>query len=235
MSAEKTPAQPPDPSPESPRYFALLYCTPARREVLRTLMALTDELATGLARHLDHSIAHVRLEWWRQEAERNANGLPQHPWLRLLREHHTPMSLDLTALVWAAARDLAAATLQASAPGELAQSLFEQSAELLIPEPPAPPVRAALGALGRATWTLEHASREPQDIAAPLAAQSSALAQLPSVAQAPYAPLLVWATLARSQSLRRARHKQSRWDGFADNIRAWGCARRAARGHFVFE
>ena len=108
------PSLPPPPAVGSPRYFALLYSPAALRATLTTLLALADEISAGAARGLDHSVAHVRLDWWRGEAERYVRGEPQHPWLRALAAQHAGgRGLKLQPLVEAAAVDLATETLSA--------------------------------------------------------------------------------------------------------------------------
>src|SRR5579862_7871234 len=101
------PSGPAAPAPGSHRYFTLLYAPASRREELNTLLAVADEI--GAPSHAaDHTVAHVRLEWWRREADRFAGGEPEHPWLRALLMHHPSTARpNLRSLVDAAAVDLA--------------------------------------------------------------------------------------------------------------------------------
>ena len=104
------PAQhPPGPVPGSARSFALLYCPQRQRREFGLLLALESELGAGLARGLDHALAHARLDWWREEAARHAQGAARHPWLRANASAPgaaTPR-WELGALVHAALVDLA--------------------------------------------------------------------------------------------------------------------------------
>jgi 15-cis-phytoene synthase len=68
----------------SPRYWAWLYSPPPLRAVLESLFALETEIGATLNPNLDHEVAHVRLEWWRQECARYAEGAPVHPLMRTL-------------------------------------------------------------------------------------------------------------------------------------------------------
>jgi len=73
------------PEPDgSPRYWAWLYSPPRLRTVLESLFALEAQIGAALDRNLDHQVAHLRLEWWRQECARYAEGAPVHPVMRTL-------------------------------------------------------------------------------------------------------------------------------------------------------
>jgi hypothetical protein len=247
------PSLPPPPADGSPRYFALLYSPLAVRALLGTLLALADEISAGVGRGLDHSVAHLRLEWWRGEAERYAHGQPQHPWLRALLAHDRARHLNLRPLVEAAAQDLATETLGAQPGAALQRAVFElaESALRTPPdsEPPAMQLQRTLSELAERACELERfaaARTLPASAAAAPCAPSAAppaLAALrrqaqtiESALQPRLAPLLVWIALAARQAERRARrparNRGTRLDGFADNIVAWKAARRAARGRF---
>lgn len=235
----------------SPRYFALLYTQAALRPVLGTLLALADEISAGGARALDHSVAHVRLDWWRGEAERYARGEPQHPWLRaLLARHPAGGGLDVESLVHAAALDLATQTLSAQHGAALAgikvqRAVFELAADALHTDRhaarPSPQVKRTLGDLGEQVYELERfasgaptASATPAAIAAAIGELRRQTAHIDRPLQPQLAPLLVWIALAIAQALRRAgratAHAGSMFDGFADNMLAWNVARSAMRG-----
>jgi phytoene synthase len=64
---------------KSARYFALLYASPTERPALEALFAIEHEVFDSLRAGLDHHVAHSRLQWWRDECERAANGRPVHP------------------------------------------------------------------------------------------------------------------------------------------------------------
>jgi hypothetical protein len=217
--ADQRPAdEPPEPAVGSARCFALLYTPAARRAQLARLAALADEIGAGLARGLEHALAHARLDWWRLEAQRHAQGQARHPWLR--PPAVASSSFDLQPLVEAAALDLAQDLRDGQSgpcPGrELQGALFIAAASVLGLEPSSPPLRETLRALA----ALSMGCDSPVTLST-LAGQLSARQQ-PSVA-----PLLVWAALGS------AAKGPSRWRPWADNIRAWNVARRAAAGRYT--
>ena len=59
------------PGPEgTPRYFAWLYSSARMQAVLKPLFGIETEVNAGLQPGLEHSVAHVRMTWWAEEAER---------------------------------------------------------------------------------------------------------------------------------------------------------------------
>jgi len=66
------------------RYLAWLYSTDAQKPVLAALLNIESEIASGLRPGLEHHVAHARLQWWSEEAERVAEGRPVHPLTREL-------------------------------------------------------------------------------------------------------------------------------------------------------
>jgi hypothetical protein len=90
----------------------LLYTPSGRRRQLTALLAIADELGTGLERSLDHAVAHLRLQWWDEELLRFQQGSPRHPWLMAWTQEQ-PQPLDLRPLVQAATLDLATQRLAA--------------------------------------------------------------------------------------------------------------------------
>jgi hypothetical protein len=227
MSAAQHPAPP---EPGSRRYYTLLYAPSALREELNTLLALADEIGTAPSANADHSVAHVRLEWWRHEVERFSHGQPQHPWLQaLLAQHPSTGALNLCSLVDGAAVDLASQTLRSQPGAALRSALFALLADALCQRPLAPEFEHAIGALGASVQQLE---RDPLD--------QTARAQLPAQLQAidaalqpALAPLLVWLALAaRPPRRRHALLQHPLLQQVADNVIAWSAARRAARGQF---
>src|SRR5579871_6254750 len=57
---------------QADRYFAWLYAPTSQRTLLESLLAIEREVAQSL--RVDHQVAHVRLQWWRAELERLAQG-----------------------------------------------------------------------------------------------------------------------------------------------------------------
>lgn len=243
-------ALPPPPATGSPRYFALLYCPAAARPALSTLLALADEISAGAGRGLDHSVAHLRLDWWRAESERYGRGEPQHPWLRALLREPGGRRLMLQPLVDAAAMDLATETLAAQPGANLQRTVFELAEAALRSAqdapPPAAPLLRALRDLGEHVCELERFAGGRLQAAAATAAASAAHSALEALRQQArgidralqprLTPLLVWIALAAAQARRRLQRAQGKsgalLDAFADNIIAWSAARRAARGRF---
>jgi hypothetical protein len=256
LAAARALMRPPPPVEGSPGHFALLYSPVDARARLAAVLALANEISVGAARQLDHAVAHVRLEWWRGEAERYARGEPQHPWLRALLAQDPVRCLNLQRLVEAAALDLATDSLSARPATALQRAVFELAeAALRTPvdaEPPAPHLQRALGDLGERAAELErYASTDgapavsaPMPAGTPAAAgPAAALEALRRLSEAidralqpRLTPLLVWIALAARQAQRRARRGHGRsasgLDGVADNLVAWRAARRAARGRF---
>jgi Squalene/phytoene synthase len=223
-----TPQHPSAPAPGSRRYLTLLYTPPSQRDELHTLLALADEIGSAPSASVDHSIAHVRLEWWRQEAQRFARGEPQHPWLRsLLAAHPTASGLDLQALVEAAALDLATRTLASQSGHALRRALFELAAHALCVQPLPPAQRAIIGEFGA---HLERLENDASDESARTVLQQQ-LQQLGQTLQPALAPLLVWLALAA----RRSHRRPALLDSLTDNLIAWSAARRAARGRFQLQ
>lgn len=222
-----SPAQAPPPAALSRRYFVLLYTPRAHRAGLATLLALGDELRAG-SLSPEHAVAHVRLEWWRMEAERWARGEPQHPWLRTLLGETREQRWDLHALVEAAALDLAHDTLGEGSEQRLASELFVQAARFLGAAELSAEAHAALASLGRQVHSLERARAMPQDTLTALTALQEAVEKLTPAQRRAAAPLLVWTAL----TARHGRRNAARFDVLADNFLAWSTARRAARGSF---
>jgi 15-cis-phytoene synthase len=61
------------------RHLAWLYSTDAQKPVLAALLEIEREIASGLRPGMEHHVAHARLQWWSEEAERVAQGRPVHP------------------------------------------------------------------------------------------------------------------------------------------------------------
>ena len=216
---------PTPPAAGSHRYFTLLYTPAALRDELSTLFALADEIGSDPAVSADHSLAHVRLEWWRHEAERFARGEPQHPWLRSLLAHYpATATLNLLALVEAAAIDLATRTLSSGNGNALQRALFQLAASALCTQPLSAQLQTTLGELGAASQRLEHDPTD-QEARDQLDLQ---LRNIGDTTQPQLAPLLVWLALAA----RRSHRGGPLLDSLTDNLIAWRAARRAAHGRF---
>ena len=98
------------------RYLALLYSPPSERPVLEALFGIESEIVASLQGKLDHNVAHVRLQWWREECARVAKGTPAHPLTRALVAEFSDVPSDalsgLSGFVDVAVWDLAAATFE---------------------------------------------------------------------------------------------------------------------------
>jgi len=209
----------PEPHAGSVRYFVLLYTPQARRRALASLLALADEIGAGLERGLDHALAHTRLDWWGRAADQYRAGIAQHPLLRiLLGATSEGARLDLQALIRAAQIDLAEAQRAAAAGAHTRAALFVLAAGALGATGLTAQQREALAELGALT------------AAGPASAERTALqpivARLGATLQPTVAPLLIWAVLAA-----RPKKNGSLLEGFAENLRAWSIARRAAQGN----
>lgn len=100
------------PELDLPRTLALLYSA-AQRPVLAALLGIEREVGASLALGLDHHIAHTRLEWWREECERCAQGQARHPLTRELQAAFASLPgvlAPLVGVVDAATWDLAQVT-----------------------------------------------------------------------------------------------------------------------------
>jgi 15-cis-phytoene synthase len=120
MTSPHTPGpQTPDPQAgplDLARQLGSLYSSPTERPVLEALFALESEISASLQSGLDHNVAHVRLQWWREELDRLAKGIPAHPLTRTLLTEFAGTSAEaltgLSGFVDVAVWDLAAATFE---------------------------------------------------------------------------------------------------------------------------
>jgi 15-cis-phytoene synthase len=98
------------------RALAWLYSPDAQRPVLAALTGMEAEVASSLAPGLEHSVAHARLAWWREECARAGAGQGQHPLTRQLQASFGGDACralqGLRGFVDAATWDLAGATFQ---------------------------------------------------------------------------------------------------------------------------
>ena len=103
----------------SARYLAWLYSPESRQPVFAKLCEIESEIAGSLRPGIDHQVAHARLQWWREECERCAQGRPVHPLTReLVKAYGTvvggqPSPLaSISGFVDTAVWDLAGATFE---------------------------------------------------------------------------------------------------------------------------
>jgi 15-cis-phytoene synthase len=68
----------------SERYLAWLYSPQEQQPVLTALCQIEAEVAASLRQGIEHHVAHARLQWWREECERAAQGRAAHPLTREL-------------------------------------------------------------------------------------------------------------------------------------------------------
>lgn len=89
----------------------MLFADPAGRPVLETLCQVEAEVRQSLDPRLEHTVAHARLDWWREELERTIQGAPLHPLTRRLVSFLRPAALGrLGGLIETTAWDLAQAS-----------------------------------------------------------------------------------------------------------------------------
>jgi phytoene synthase len=99
----------------SMRYFAWLYTPAEHRDAIAALFLLESELRDTA--RVPHDVAHVRLQWWRDEIERLNNGKAQHPATQTLQAAHKskPDYSPLERLVLCCAQDIAHSTYESDA------------------------------------------------------------------------------------------------------------------------
>jgi phytoene synthase len=100
----------------TPRYFAWLYSDARLQDLLTALFGIETEIDAALQPGLEHSVAHVRMTWWAEEAQRLRDGHALHPLARALLSQWRPAAgtagPDVSGLVETAAWDLASATFE---------------------------------------------------------------------------------------------------------------------------
>ena len=102
----------------TPRYFAWLYAGERMQAILRPLFGIESEINAALQPGLEHSVAHARMNWWGEEAQRLRGGHALHPLTRALlaqRPQGAASGPDVSGLVDVATWDLAAATFETRA------------------------------------------------------------------------------------------------------------------------
>jgi phytoene/squalene synthetase len=101
----------------TPRYFAWLYAGGHMQAILKPLFGIEAEISAALQPGLEHSVAHVRMGWWAEEAARLRAGHALHPLTRALLGQRPAggAAADISGLVDVATWDLAAATFETRA------------------------------------------------------------------------------------------------------------------------
>jgi 15-cis-phytoene synthase len=187
--------------PGTPRYFAWLYSDAQLQALLAPLFGIETEINAALQPGLEHSVAHVRMSWWAEEAQRLHAGHALHPLSRALLAQwpHDAAAAsagpDVSGLVEVAAWDLAGATFETRR--DLAQycERWARAAILVAtaaaaPDLPAQSAQQFASGLGAALCELEmlvalqHSARlgrlrMPLDELAALGVAPEALAQSP--------------------------------------------------------
>ncbi|MGC3980222.1 MAG: squalene/phytoene synthase family protein [Steroidobacteraceae bacterium] len=120
----------------SMRYYAWLYTPAEHRDVLAALFLIESELHDSA--RAAHEVAHIRLQWWREEIDQLIAGKARHPATQVLQaatNSHTDLQLLQQALL-SSAQELANATYETDS--ELDQyfrnglgSLFAIASQLL--------------------------------------------------------------------------------------------------------
>jgi hypothetical protein len=174
-----------------------IYSPEPVRAVLADLLRLEAEVRTSARPDLDHTIAHARLEWWQDEAERTLAGKPAHPLTRSLCAALAPRGLDLQPLVHSVRLQVAGL---AGAEESAWESFYEGSLGTVFVvlgqalSSTAPP--AALRRLGASVQQLStERAATPPSLAIALRTVQPAL-------QSGIRPLLVWAALVGWRSER---------------------------------
>jgi phytoene/squalene synthetase len=119
---------PATPELHSARYFALLYASAANRPALEALFGIEHEVFGSLRAGLDHHVAHSRLQWWREECERAANGRPVHPLTKgLVSALNAAAGIDGGAATASSASSASAASAASQASSASAASAASQA------------------------------------------------------------------------------------------------------------
>ena len=101
--------------PGSARYWSWLFAADAAREPLVGVFALLAEWRALTDPATEASVAHIKLDWWREEIRRLTRGSPSHPITRYLASLSGARSADLAQLgrpIEAAAAQVAGAPLE---------------------------------------------------------------------------------------------------------------------------
>jgi 15-cis-phytoene synthase len=149
----------------TPRYFAWLYSDARLQGLLAPLFGIETEINAALQPGLEHSVAHVRMTWWAEEAQRLRAGHALHPLARALLAQW-PVAAgaaagpDVSGLVDIAAWDLASATFETRRELALycerwARSVIQLATAAAAPDLPAPTAQQFGLAVGTAVCELD--------------------------------------------------------------------------------
>jgi phytoene synthase len=125
----------PQPELSATRSLVWLYSSTPQRLALTSLSAIEREIGASARAGLDHAVAHARLDWWREECDRTAQGRPSHPLTREVVSVFAPIGAaplaGLAGLVANAAWDLSRTTFDTRE--ELSGYCERWSAALIAP------------------------------------------------------------------------------------------------------
>lgn len=193
-------AQPQPTARHAPRYFAWLYSAPEKQTLLQTLLAIEAEVRGVLQPGMEHRVAHVRLEWWRAEADRVSAGQPAHPLTRAL----PPSAAQIGGLVDTTVWDLASATF--STREEIAGYCDRWATAMTKPLAPDIPAAIAIGAAIREIELLSELATEARSgrLRLPLDELERADVAVEALAKPPWPAKLCAVLRARHHDMRRA-------------------------------
>jgi phytoene/squalene synthetase len=200
----------------TPRYFAWLYAGARMQGILKPLFGIESEVSAALQPGLEHSVAHVRMGWWAEEAARLHGGHALHPLSRALLAQRPAGAVpaDISGLIDVATWDLAAATFEtrtelAGYCERWARAVPQLAATWSATDLPAAMAQQFGHGIGVALCELdmlvglEHSARQGR-LRIPLE-ELSALGVLPTaLAQPPWPPALCDRLRTRHRDLRRA-------------------------------
>ncbi len=126
----KSPAGDPLKALTPARHLAWLYSTDAQKPVLAALLEIEAEIASGLRTGIEHHVAHARLQWWSEEAERVEQGRPVHPLGRELVKARAGADGHISDVSEAESRVGGIAGFVDTAVWDLASATFETRKEL---------------------------------------------------------------------------------------------------------
>lgn len=195
----------------SDRHLASLYSPQSERPVLEALFAVESEIGASLQAGLDHTVAHIRLQWWRDECARVADGKPAHPLTRRLLVEFSgttgPVLAELGGFVDVAVWDLAAATFETRR--ELQGYCDRWAAAMVLPAArhAAPEVANPWRAIGAAMHEIHLLANLETDARAgrvrlPLSELDQAGVRPDSLVETPHSPQLAALLSERHEALR---------------------------------